>query len=192
MKELMGKLKEVYEGSQKKVENLAEQIQADKASSGAIEKEYQHFILSGNDEEADKLFSKLNHLKNEIQKNEAKYKVLNSGQSPYELVKMVDEIKDTGDKEIERLKEQRTKKHEEIEQLRELYFAKIEELGAISKEMKNIQTEVRRAERHIDPSMPSFTAPFYAEQNEVHKFKIDNQGLIFQAWQGTRQKGVTR
>lgn len=192
MKKMLEQLNKTIQDNKEKVSKLAEQIQNDKAVFEKLDKDYQKVVLSGNDDEADKLFDKMAELKRNIERNDRRYQVLNQPNNlPDEVKVLAHDLLSEHAKETKRLRDLEKEKEAELEAFRETYFQKIEELGKITRELKDIRKYQAAADRALNPK--DRTNHFYdAPETRVQKLAIDNTSVIYQALQGTRGKGVTR
>jgi chromosome segregation ATPase len=192
MEKKLEQLNKTIQDNKKKVENLAEQIQSDKAIFANLDKDYQKIVLAGNDEEADKLFDRMAELKRAIERNERRYQVLNQPNNlPDEVKVLAKELLSEYEVESNKLYKLEKEKEAELEAFRETYFQKIEELGKITREQKDLRKYRAAGNKALDPK--DRTNYFYEPaDSRSYKLVIDNKTLIYQALQGTRAKGVTR
>lgn len=188
--QLVEQFKTAKERHQDKITKIAAQIENDKAELSAAKAEYEQLLLSGNDKKADQLFDRIYDLKRNIEKNESKHKTLNSGRLTDEMKAIADKIEAAGEKEKQKFHEILQAKNKEIEDLKEQYFLKLEEIGAVMREQRELNQKVLNAEKMINPGMEPYWLPSIDYQ--TYQYTIDNKSLIYQAMAGTRQKGVTR
>ncbi|HWO77759.1 MAG TPA: hypothetical protein VNM69_17975 [Bacillus sp. (in: firmicutes)] len=184
MSELVQALKDAIARDKEKISQLKAQIFEDKNKLSGLDAKYNELVLQGNDSESDKVFNQLFELKRDIEKNERKLQVLNSGQLSEDVKKAAQAVLDFTAKEQVKLNKALKQKKSELTILKEQYFNKLEELGeVIRNEHKNqMDSNFAHSKLHgeiIETPMINYRA---------HQYLIKDSTEVFKALNGTRKQ----
>lgn len=184
LSELVQELKDAIARDKEKISQLKGQISEDKNKLSGLDAKYNELVLQGNDSESDKVFNQLFELKRDIEKNERKLQILNSGQVSENVQRAVQAIFDYVAAEDSKLIKLEKQKDKEVNHLREEYLRKLGEVGSIVRQKRELQRLRRYAEQQLDPSYDPMGLTVKELDYKVHNYLINNRDEVLAAFKG--------